>query len=131
MLIANFAAGENTFRKCKTLESTETYNRLMENAGKAISLSSNTERLATFSASRSENIIVTSYAAAGFSYAAESGYISCDGCGLTLQGCDIHAYDAVSLHKTYAPTCKFLATTDFKHVGKSIVQLHHYSPVVV
>ena len=89
----------------------------MENASKAISLSSNTERLATFSACRSENIIATSYAAAGFSYAAESGYISCDGCGLTLHSCDIHAYDAVSLHKTYAPNCKFLGTNDSTHFG--------------
>ena len=72
----------------------------MKNAGKAISLSSNTERLATFSDCRSDNIVATSYAAAGFSHAAETGYIRCDECGLTLHRCDIHAYDAVSLHQT-------------------------------
>ena len=83
----------------------------------AKSTPSHTDRLASFADCRSDNIIATSYAAAGFSYAAQSGYIRCDECGLTLHRCDIHAYGAVSLHKTYAPSCKFLATTDSTHFG--------------
>ena len=67
------------------------------------------DRLATFSDCRSENMIATSYAAAGFSYAAESGYIYCDQCELMLRGCDAHEYDALSLHRTFARSCKFLS----------------------
>ena len=83
------------------------------------------DRLATFSDCRSEKMIATSYAAAGFSYAAESGYINCDQCDLTLQGCDAHKYDALSLHRTFATSCKFLSqivsdglTANYRHNGK-------------
>ena len=68
------------------------------------------DRLATFSDCSSEKMIATSYAAAGFSYAAESGNIYCDQCELTLlRGCDAHEYDALSLHRTFARSCKFLS----------------------
>ena len=90
---------------------------------------SHTDRLASFSDCRSENIIATSYAAAGFSYAAQTGHIHCNVCGLTLSGFVTQAYDPLSLHQTYVSSCKFLATTDVGS-GESIDRHRYYLLVV-
>ena len=67
------------------------------------------DRLATFIDCRSSYITAISYAAAGFSYAAETGYIRCDQCGLTLRGCDAQKYDPLSLHQTFSPHCHHIS----------------------
>ena len=74
-----------------------------------------TDRLALFAVCSSDDkIIASSYADAGFSYAADSGSIYCSVCGLTLFGfirCDIGTYgDPLSLHRAHRPDCAFLTT---------------------
>mgnify|MGYP001801782086 FL=1 len=91
-----------------------------------------TDRLASYLDCRADKVIATSYAAAGFSYAAESGYIYCDQCDLTLRGWDAHKYDALSLHRTFARSCKFLSkvasdglATNNRHSGKiSVINIY-------
>ena len=84
------------------------------------------DRLASFADCGSrDKIIVSSYAAAGFAYAADSGYIYCSMCGLTLSGfirCDIGTYgDPLSLHQAYRPDCAFLT---FKDSRQDITEGH-------
>ena len=74
-----------------------------------------TDRLASFAVySSDDKIIASSYAGAGFSYAADSDTIYCSVCGLTLSGfirCDIGTYgDLLSLHQAHRPDCAFLTT---------------------
>ena len=71
-----------------------------------------TDRLASFSDCRVDKEILSSYAAAGFSYQADSGYIYCDMCGLTLAGLIKSAThgDPLSLHRIHTPHCEFLLT---------------------
>ena len=61
-----------------------------------------------------DKIIVSTYAAAGFTYAADSGYIYCSICGLTLSGfIGIVTYgDPISMHQTHRPDCAFLSTKE-------------------
>ena len=101
----------------------------MENGCYTKSTPSHTDRLVSFSDCRSENIVATSYAAAGFSYAAQSVHIYCDVCSLTLSGFVTQAYDPLSLHQTFVPSCNFLATIDVGS-GKSIDRHRYYLLVV-
>ena len=68
-----------------------------------------TDRLASYTELRSDNVIAVSYAAAGFSYAVETGDIYCDRCGLKLRGCDAQNYDPLSLHQTFSPHCHYVS----------------------
>ena len=73
------------------------------------------DRLASFADSSSrDKIIVSSYAAAGFAYAADSGYIYCSMCGLTLSGfiSSVTYGDPFSMHQTHRPDCAFLSTKE-------------------
>ena len=67
------------------------------------------DRLASYTDLQLENVIAVSYAAAGFSYAVETGDIYCDRCGLKLRGCDAQNYDALSLHQTFSPHCHYVS----------------------
>ena len=89
------------------------------------------DRLASFADCGSrDKIIVSSYAAAGFAYVADSGSIFRSVCGLTLSGfirCDIGTYgDPLSLHQAYRPDCAFLTFKDSRQditEGKELSQI--------
>lgn len=66
------------------------------------------DRLASYTDLQSDNVIAVSYAAAGFSYAVETGDIYCDRCGLKLRGCDAQNYDPLSLHQTFSQNCSYV-----------------------
>ena len=76
-----------------------------------------TDRLASFADCRVDKQILSSYAAAGFSYHFDSGYIYCDLCGLALAGLiDSSTHnDPLSLHLVHRPDCGFLLSNNGYH----------------
>ena len=66
------------------------------------------DRVASYQDCKSDHVVASIYAGAGFTYLKDSEAIRCDTCGITLTKFKDWSHDPVCLHQTFRPHCAYL-----------------------
>ena len=66
------------------------------------------DKLPSYQDCKSDHVVGSAYAEAGFTYLEGSEAIRCDTCGLTLTKFTDQSYDPVCLHQIFRPDCAYL-----------------------